>query len=65
MEWDGSDGHRNTVRRIIDADILPRIGKTSIRTLTAPTLLQVMKKIEARGAVTHAILARQIMESGA
>lgn len=56
-----SDGHRNTVRRIFDADILPRIGKTPIRTLTAPTLLQVMKKIEARGAVTRAILARQIM----
>lgn len=56
-----SDGHRNTVRRILDVDILPRIGKTPIRALTAPTLLQVMKKIEARGAVTRAILARQIM----
>ena len=56
-----SDGHRGTVRRIFDVDILPRIGKTPIRTLTAPPLLQVMKKIEARGAVTRAILARQIM----
>jgi len=56
-----SDGHRNTVRRILDVDILTRIGKTPIRMLTAPILLQVMKKIEARGAVTRAILARQIM----
>ena len=56
-----SDGHRGSVRRIFDVDILPRIGKTPIRTLNAPTLLQVMKKIEARGAVTRAILARQIM----
>lgn len=56
-----SDGHRNTVRRILDADILPRIGETPIRELSAPTLLQVMKKIHARGAVTRAILARQIM----
>ncbi|MDG3066791.1 tyrosine-type recombinase/integrase [Thauera mechernichensis] len=56
-----SDGHRNTVRRILDADILPRIGKTPIRELSAPTLLQVMKKVHARGAVTRAILARQIM----
>lgn len=56
-----SDGHRGSVRRIFDMDILPRIGKTPIRALNAPTLLQVMKKIEARGAVTRAILARQIM----
>ncbi|WP_251199569.1 tyrosine-type recombinase/integrase [Aromatoleum aromaticum] len=58
-----SKGHRHHVRTILDKDILPRIGKLPIRSITSPLLHDVMKKIVARGATTRAILARQIMGS--
>lgn len=56
-------GHATTVRRILDKDIFPRIGSDPIRTITTPMFHAVMKHISARGAVTRAILARQIMVS--
>lgn len=55
--------HAHTVRRILDADVLPRIGSAPIRSLTTPDFYRVMKRIQARGAATRAILARQIMVS--
>lgn len=55
--------HAATVRRILDKDILPHIGNDPIRTLTTPMYHAVMKKIQARGAVTRAVLARQVMVS--
>lgn len=60
-EW--SKGYAHHVRTILDKDILPRIGKTPLRTITSPMLLAVMNKVVARGAPTRAILARQIMSS--
>lgn len=60
-EW--SDGYAHHVRTILNKDILPRIGKTPLRTITSPLLLAIMNKIVARGAPTRAILARQIMSS--
>lgn len=56
-----SAGYTGHVRRLLDVDILPRIGKHPVRQIDTPTLHEVLKKVVARGAPTRAILARQII----
>jgi len=46
-----SQRHAEYVLRRLEADVFPEIGKRPIADLTAPMLLAVAKKIEARGAV--------------
>lgn len=60
-QW--SDGYRNTVRRIIDRDLLPHLGSLPIAKIRTPMVHLAIKKIEKRGAATQAILARQIAGS--
>jgi integrase len=46
-----SDHHADYVLRRLAADVFPDIGTYAIETITAPTLVRVVKKIEARGAL--------------
>lgn len=54
-----SERHAHYVRRRLEADVYPEIGKRPIAELTAPMLLAVAKKIEKRGAVDIAKRAWQ------
>lgn len=56
-----SDGYRSTVRRILDKDLIPHLGKLPVKSIKTPMVHQVIKRIEGRGAATQAILARQIV----
>jgi integrase len=56
-----SDGYRHSVRRILDNDLFPHIGDLPIKGITTPIAHQVIKRVEARGAATRTILARQIL----
>ena len=47
------------VERFMQADVLPKIGKLPIRSVTAAHLLEIVKLIEGRGAETVAVLVRQ------
>ncbi len=53
--------HAHNVKTIIDRDLLPKLGKLTVRSVTTPIVYSVLKKIEARQAPTRAILARQIV----
>lgn len=44
----------DVVRDILDKDILPRLGKLPIATLTAPTVASMVESVVDRGAKTHA-----------
>ena len=46
-----SDHHADYVIRRLAADVFPEIGSYPIETITAPMLVRVAKKIEARGAL--------------
>jgi len=56
-----SDGYRSTVRRILDKDLIPHLGKLPIKSIKTPMVHQTIKRVEGRGAATQAILARQIV----
>lgn len=56
-----SDGYRKSVRTILDKDLIPHLGNLPVKSITTPIVHQVIKRIEARGAATRAILARQIV----
>lgn len=43
--------HAKTILTRLEADIFPEIGKLPIRDVTSPILLEVMRRIEARGAL--------------
>lgn len=53
-----SDNHKSRVRRTLDRDILPYIGKRSIRDLTPRELLSVFNRVKERGAEEMARRAR-------
>lgn len=56
-----SDGYRKSVRAILDKDIHPHIGTTPVKQINTPMVHQVIKRIEARQALTRAVLARQVI----
>ena len=56
-----SDGYRNSVRTILDKDLIPHLGNLPVKGITTPIVHHVIKRVEARGAATRAILARQIV----
>ncbi len=49
-----SDGHADRIIRRLERDIFPWIGGKPIADLTAPQLLQVIQRIESRGALETA-----------
>jgi integrase len=68
-EWLRKRAHRwsarNTtiVTRRLEADVFPRIGCEPVRDLTGPRLLDVLRKIEARGAHETAHRVRQYIDA--
>jgi len=56
-----SDGYRQNVRTILDRDLYPALGALPTKSITTPIVHQAIKRVEARGAATRAILARQIV----
>ncbi|CAN7543242.1 tyrosine-type recombinase/integrase [Variovorax paradoxus] len=59
--WKGpkSPRHADYVMRRLEADVFPHLGSRPIATITAPELLAVVKRIEARGAIDIAKRAWQ------
>lgn len=57
---DKSDTHKTRTRGILNSYLLPYIGGKSIKDITAPILLDVLRKIEAKGIVETATRAKQI-----
>lgn len=47
------------VERFLEADVFPAIGKLPIRSVTAAALLEILRRVDARGAKTVASLLRQ------
>ncbi|MGD8617300.1 MAG: tyrosine-type recombinase/integrase [Gammaproteobacteria bacterium] len=47
------------VERFLDADVFPYIGNLPIRNVTAAHLLEIVRRVEGRGAGTVAVLLRQ------
>ena len=64
-EWFGkfsstwASGHAERVIRLMERDVFPWLGDKIVREITAPELLSVLRRIEARGAVDTAHRARQ------
>lgn len=53
-------GHAKTVITRLENNVFPFIGTTAITTITAPAMLHVLQRIEARGALETAHRVRQI-----
>lgn len=47
------------VESFLQADVFPHIGKLPLRTVTAAHLLEIIRRVEGRGAETVALLIRQ------
>src|SRR5690606_27929630 len=47
------------VERFLAADVFPHIGKLPIRNVSAAHLLEIIRRVEERGAETVALLIRQ------
>jgi integrase len=54
-----SDYYRKQIERVFKADVYPAVGSLPIRKVTAAHLLQIMRKVEARGAPVVAANIRQ------
>jgi integrase len=67
-EWMGqqsplwSPRYASIVRSSFDRDVLPRLGKLPVAEVTAPLVLEVVRSIEARGAIETARRTRQRIE---
>ncbi len=55
-----SETHRHRTRRIIEADLNPRLGKYPLSEITPQMILATLKAVEGRGALETAKRARQI-----
>jgi len=60
-KWSASYGEK--VRQILSANVLPRIGKIPVSSLTAPLALDAIRPIEARGAIEQAARALRWIKS--
>jgi integrase len=47
------------VQRFLQADVFPYVGALPIRNVTAAHLLEIVRRVEARGAETVALMVRQ------
>jgi integrase len=52
-------GRHTKVERFLEADAFPYIGNLPIRSVTAAHLLEIVRRLEKRGAATVALLVRQ------
>ena len=55
-----SEGHRKRTLNALKKDLFPRIGNRPVSDISAPELLSVLRKIEARGAVEMAHRTKRI-----
>lgn len=55
-----TEGHADKIKARIDNDILPFIGDRPIKQLSAPDILEVLRRVEARGAIETAHRIRTI-----
>lgn len=55
-----SEGHASRVIRRLELNVFPMIGKRPIKLITAPELLDVLKKMEKRGVFYSAHAVKQI-----
>lgn len=51
--------YRRQVENFLSGDVFPYVGKLPIRSVTAAHLLEIIRRIEGRGAETVALLVRQ------
>jgi integrase len=51
--------YQRQVTNFLTVDVFPHIGKLPIRSVTAAHLLEIVRRVEARGAVSVALLVRQ------
>ncbi|HDQ4464838.1 TPA: tyrosine-type recombinase/integrase [Pseudomonas aeruginosa] len=51
--------YKRQVENFLTADVFPYVGKLPIRSVTAAHLLEIIRRIEGRGAETVALLVRQ------
>ena len=56
---DMSDSHKTRTLRLMTKDLFPSIGRMPITEITAPILLQVLRKVESRGAIETAHRVKQ------
>ena len=66
LEWHSNqqgrwgEGHFQNIKHRLETDILPHIGSEQVDKIEAPDLLNVLRKIEKRGALDLAARCRQI-----
>jgi integrase len=53
------DRYLRQIQGVLEADVFPYIGTLPIRNVTAAHLLEIMRRLEGRGATTVALLVRQ------
>ncbi|WP_341326964.1 integrase arm-type DNA-binding domain-containing protein [Methylotuvimicrobium sp. KM2] len=58
-EW--SETHYVRVKRMLEADVIPWLGNRPVSALTAPEVLEVLRRIEKRGALESAARTKQII----
>jgi integrase len=60
LEWHSrmlptwTEGHAKTIIGRLERDVFPWIGKDKIKDITAPDVLRVLRRVEARGAIESA-----------
>ena len=59
MDHTWSPGHAQRVRARFEGDVFPHIGKRAITDIEAPDVLDLLRKVEARGAIEMAKRVRQ------
>ena len=57
------DSHARIIKRRLENDAFPAIGSEPVAALTGPRLLEVLRKIESRGAIDTAHRVRQYMDA--
>jgi integrase len=55
--------YASKARASLEKDVFPKLGDLPIKSITSPAIMAVLKKIEARGAATQALFARQLVSS--
>ena len=58
-EGDIAEGTRKGIRIAIENDVLPAFGKRQIKSISRAEIIALIRKIEARGAITSAVKTRQ------
>lgn len=55
--------YADKVDALLKKDLFPKLGGLPMKSISAPVIMTVLKKIQARGAATQALLARQLIST--